>query len=101
MQVRPNAFLVHSVYQGYLLDTLQHEGPLGLDIESKGFHDMRVVKSDCEDGETIKMNWSITETRFNGSWEEVILGKSVKLRLNPLSTPLLVTKPAKMRSSNS
>ena len=32
---------------------------------------------------------------------EVILEKNVKLRPNPLSTPLLVTKPVRKRSSNS
>ena len=40
---------------------------MGLDIECKGFHDMRVMKVDCEIGEAIKVNWSTTETGFNGS----------------------------------
>ena len=40
---------------------------MGLNIESEGFHDMRVMKSDCEVREIVKMNLSTTENGFNGS----------------------------------
>ena len=40
---------------------------MGLDIEGEDFHDIRVMKSNCEIGEAVKMDWSITKTGFNGS----------------------------------
>ena len=40
---------------------------MGLDIEGENFHDMRVIKSNYEIGETVKMDWSTTKTGFNGS----------------------------------
>jgi len=40
---------------------------MGLNIESEGFHDMRVMKADYEVRETVEMNWSTTKTGLNGS----------------------------------
>ena len=59
--------VIHSVYQGNLTSSLHHEGTMGLDIQGKGFHDMGVIKVNCEIGETVKMNWSITKIGFYGT----------------------------------
>ena len=40
---------------------------MGLDIQGKGFHDMGVMKVNCEIGETVEMNWSTAKTRFYGT----------------------------------
>ena len=45
---------------------------MGLDIQGKGFHDMGVMKMDCEIRETVKMNWSIAKTGFYGAQKTVI-----------------------------
>ena len=49
------------------MSSLHHEGSLGLDIKGESFPDMLVMKADYEVGETVKMNWSTTETGLNGS----------------------------------
>ena len=40
---------------------------MGFNVEGEDLHDMRVMKSNCEVGETVEMNWSTTKTGFNGS----------------------------------
>ena len=40
---------------------------MGLDIQGKGFHDMGVMKVNCEIGEIVKMNWSTAKTGFYGT----------------------------------
>ena len=72
IEVCPDALIVYFVYQGYLVGSLHHEGSLGLDIKGEGFHDMRVMKADCEVRETVEMNWSTTKTGLNGSYKTII-----------------------------
>ena len=67
IEVCPDALIVYSIYQGYLVGSLHHEGSLGLDIKGEGFHDIRVMKADYEVRETVEMNWSTTKTGLNGS----------------------------------
>ena len=67
IEVCPQALVINSVYQGNLTGSLHHEGTMGLDIQSKGFHDMGVMEVNCEIGETVKMNWSATQTGFYGA----------------------------------
>ena len=40
---------------------------MGLDVECKSFHDMRVMKADYEIGEAVEVNRSTTKIGFNGS----------------------------------
>ena len=49
------------------MGSLHHEGSLGLDIKGEGFHDMRVMKTNCEVGETVEINWSTTKTSLNST----------------------------------
>ena len=67
IEVCPDALIVYSIYQGYLVGSLHHEGSLGLDIKGEGFHDMRVMKADYEIGEAVEVNRSTTKIGFNGS----------------------------------
>ena len=38
-----------------------------LDIQDKGFHDMRIIKMNGKVWEIVKMNWSTTKTGFYGA----------------------------------
>ena len=67
IEVCPDALIVYSIYQGYLVGSLHHEGSLGHDIKGEGFYDMRVMKADYEVRETVEMNWSTTKTGFYGA----------------------------------
>ena len=40
---------------------------MGFDIEGEDLQDARVVKCYREIGETVKVNWSVTQTGFNGA----------------------------------
>ena len=67
IEVCPHALVINFVYQGNLTGSLYHKGTMGLDIQSKGFHDMGVMEVNCKIGETVKMNWSAAKTGFYGS----------------------------------
>ena len=67
IHVSSHALVVYSVYQGYLTGSLHHEGSVGLDIQSEGFNDCTVMKTDAEIWKTIKMYRTIRKAGFYGT----------------------------------
>ena len=40
---------------------------MGFDVKGENLQDVRVVKCNSEVGETVEVNWSVTQTRFIGA----------------------------------